>query len=426
MTARGRWTALGAALLVAAGLLEWLEPDAVLPPFSEIVELPGGIATVAPAATQASATAPEPEGAPAATATGPSADQVQLCGGDWVEIDANGWIDDDAFARVDRVRSGRERVLAALRASADPYRQTVADWLDPPGRVVAPPAVPPDTPCDAACLGSILASTIARHEPLARRAAASTDPRSYALAFRSCRWGALRGAGACTLLSADQWARLDPGNALPWVYALEEALLRGDVGARDEALHRIATSPRFEEHPLAIAGMIAGMAGSDESLLATVAVVTEAATGEAAAGTPWAELLVTCRAARTDVNLNQVCLRMAETMVASADTVIARMIGIAIGLDGGWPVERVDRLRGELRGMGFAPTGSGNVREWRDPRSASCPDLRQDLDRVRAVAASGEVAVAQRALRRSNVSLDALTREARAARELDEARRAGR
>ncbi len=423
MSTRAWLVALGTTLLVAAGIMEWLEPEAAAPSVRAPTQARGEIVAVSSAAPASTGDAVSLTSGGSETVARPQTDQIQLCGGDWVEIDANGWLDEEALAGLERVQSGRKRILATLRASSDAFRQAAAEWLEPSGGVFEPQPGPADTPCDDDCRTSIIKSRLERHEQLARRAAASTDPRIYALAFRSCRLGALRGGGSCMLLSAEQWARLDPGNALPWVYALGEADMRGDAAARDEALHRIATSARLEEHFLAVAGLIVETRGGDGSLLATMEVVSEAAAREAAWLPPYPELLQACRAARTDANRNQTCLAIAEQMVGRADKPMARSIGVAVGHGSGWPVERVDRLRGELKALALASIGIGRGAAARDPRGASCPQMRQELDRIQEIAEAGEIAVAQRALAKSNLSLEALTLQARETRLLDEAQR---
>ena len=113
----------------------------------------------------------------------------------------------------------------------------------------------------------------ARQERLAQQAQTTGDPRIYALAFRECLKGVDdEAAPACQALSARQWARLDGGNAMPWVYVLGEAVARGDTVARDEALFQIAAAPRIEERPYAVARAIldhvegdgAGLVAADE------------------------------------------------------------------------------------------------------------------------------------------------------------------
>src|SRR5437870_2085243 len=59
-----------------------------------------------------------------------------------------------------------------------------------------------------------------RRDALAEISASTTDPRVYALGYMTCATSRPASGDACQMLSAAQWARLDPGNAQPWLYAL--------------------------------------------------------------------------------------------------------------------------------------------------------------------------------------------------------------
>ena len=81
------------------------------------------------------------------------------------------------------------------------------------------------------------------------RLASTTDrPEVYALAFYACRWSRQSQPGACAQLSAEQWARLEPGNAMPWLFAADAAQRRGDAAALDEAMFRASQAPFNDSH----------------------------------------------------------------------------------------------------------------------------------------------------------------------------------
>jgi len=77
---------------------------------------------------------------------------------------------------------------------------------------------------------------------LAELASGSRDPQVYALAFLSCRYGT---GGACALVSAEQWADIEPDNAAPWLLIANST--HNDV-ARYEAIYRASAAQRFEAH----------------------------------------------------------------------------------------------------------------------------------------------------------------------------------
>ena len=87
-------------------------------------------------------------------------------------------------------------------------------------------------PCPAALTASAAAvdAVTEARESLARFAATTPDPAAYALAYRMCGSGRLRD-GACGMLSAEQWARLDPGNAVAEANEGFSLILSNVVGA---------------------------------------------------------------------------------------------------------------------------------------------------------------------------------------------------
>ena len=74
---------------------------------------------------------------------------------------------------------------------------------------------------------------------LEKLASGSRDPQVYALAFLSCRWE------ACGLPSAEQWADIEPDNAVPWLLIANRA---PNDAARDEAVYRASAARRFDAH----------------------------------------------------------------------------------------------------------------------------------------------------------------------------------
>jgi len=80
---------------------------------------------------------------------------------------------------------------------------------------------------------------------LAHLATTTSDPEAYALALYSCT--AVAG-GDCALLSYAQWAKLEPDNAVPWIYLAAEAEKRHDRSGVDAAMLRASKSRYSDEH----------------------------------------------------------------------------------------------------------------------------------------------------------------------------------
>jgi len=221
------------------------------------------------------------------------------------------------------------RLDAALRASADPFDRAVADWLD---------------------LGQLTPPAL-RTAALVLDAVAADDARVYGLAYAACHpWLASAADGAasppdgCARLSAGRWAELDPGNATPWIWALDDADRRGDAPAAREALRRIAAASRMDVHGYAGAAAVARVPAADADLAAQ----TTAAMQALAFPLPPASSLTThCRApAAGDADLDATCARIATLLYRRADSPIWRAVGgalhrLATG-DAGW-LDRIHR-----------------------------------------------------------------------------------
>jgi hypothetical protein len=263
------------------------------------------------------------------------------------------------------ILAAERRIDAALHASADPFAQAVAAWIDPIDQ------------------SSDLRE---RQERLARVAVTATDARVYALAYRECQKGdADEAAPSCGALSARQWAQLDRGNALPWIYVLGDATVQGDVDARDDALYQIASSARIEERPFAAAQVILAHAGADGAGLVAANALVSQASGLASTQTmPIYALLSACHGGRDDDdNGAALCGQAAELLVRHSDTMALRRIGGAMDFTQTGDPARRDRLREESRRLGEVPT----------PReTGGCAALREAQDFQRRAGEIGEVA----------------------------------
>jgi hypothetical protein len=224
-----------------------------------------------------------------------------------------------------------------------------------------------------------------RQERLAQLAATTRDPRVYALAFRECRKGAEDDtAPACRLLTALQWARLDRGNALPWVYVLGDASVNGDVAERDEALFQIASSEQVSERPFAAARVIIEHAPPDGvGLVAANELVTRALALSDGQILPLYALLSACHnGADDDSNVAQLCAETSDLLVRRSDTLTMRRMGGAMDYAITGDASRRDRVRDAGARLGAAP---------RLHAAGGCASLRDVQDFERRAGEIGEV-----------------------------------
>jgi hypothetical protein len=90
-------------------------------------------------------------------------------------------------------------------------------------------------------------------DSLVALASGSGDPQVYALAFLSCQYNALE---ACAVLSARQWAAVEPDNGIPWLLMAGAAARDKDKDARNQAVIRASATQSFDERFPDFLGML--------------------------------------------------------------------------------------------------------------------------------------------------------------------------
>jgi len=340
-------------------------------------------------------------GAPLANAPAPSAggvvtlpapvaerpqgdDEVEVCGLGWVKAQADGSVDPNVLERASRATDARAGIVAALRADQNELSQAAGLWL---------------SMIDA---GADIAQI---RDALARAVVSSTDPQAYALAFNVCR-GNPRNEGACQMLSASQWARLDPGNATPWLTLLSEAKARKDRAAEDEALYRIGTSQRSDTGFFAAPALAVNAAsGDDLSVLAAWSVAVEMIGYASAWSIPsYQHVVAGCKGvALNDTNRRQTCSAIADVLSDHSNSFVDQMMGVAIGKQLGRPAARREWQSDEYAAY-VASLGR---------QSLACADLRRGLDDLRRKASVGEAGALREWVMQSGKRPEDFAREAR-------------
>lgn len=383
-----RWRLLAAGALLLAAVL-WVatqggpEPRAVV------------------ASSDATANEPIEEAAPPEGLVAPSRlvtepphgeDEVQVCGLGWIKAQADGSADPNVLERASRLTGARARIVATLRADESELSRAAALWLS----MI-------DAGADNTQVGHALATAVV----------STTDPRAYALAFNVCRRNQ-GNEGACQMLSASQWARLDPGNATPWLTLLSEAKARKDRAAEDEALHHIGTSQRSDPGFFSVPALAANTAADDDvSVLAAWSVAVEMVGYASAWSQPsYQQVVVACKgAALNDTNRRQTCSAIADVLTDRSNTFIERMMGVAIGKQLGRPPERrewqSDEYFAYVESWGASGTGRASM---------ACADLRRGLDDFRRKASFGEIGAMREWVVHSGKKPEDFAREASARR----------
>ncbi len=306
-----------------------------------------------------------------------------------------------------------EQTLSAMQNSSDPRARAAGLVLKP---LIAEletlrrdnPAEPcearncvpvPPTPAAAgraAAQADADAATL--FDAVARMAASSTDPGVYAIAFHACNGPIAQRGGACQLITAAQWARLDPGNAVPWAFVAAAAQGQGDAATVNEAMHQIAQARRSHHGWGVLPGLVLDHApAAAQALEATHQLLVSAIGVEAAWVIPGYQTISPfCKAeALADTNRREICRQIAEVLAEQSDTLLDRSFGASIGKRVGWPAERTDAMRAEFAALSQTVADAGV-----DPDRPTCAALRRSVDYIRSVGADGELGAMRRLARR--------------------------
>ncbi len=360
---------------------------------------------------------------------------ADVCGAGPGEAGAD---DADAFARhfAEAGRRARERLASVLAGSADDRLRVLGLVVQRDAAVAAAalPAAIMGESCgrDAACARRAAealadASRVAagpKTDAIARIASASREPLAYAMAVEACAAGMGALAPACGLVSAEQWARLDADNAVPWLHVAAAAAARRDAAALADALHRVAQARRNRLLGDPVQELLNASLPVEVGAAERVQVLLQAssAIASAAALPDYAPALDFCSpAAVRDSNRAQTCDALALQLTKNAGTLLDLGVGIRLAEQIGWPQERIDELRRRHDAYSRVQVEAAAESE---PRR--CEDLARVVEHGVRIARLGEIGALREAVALSGKSIDRLAAEERAARPVRVAERGSR
>lgn len=398
---------LAAVIAVVAFMAFLRDGDEALPQASAVAPMPPASAAL-PVADAASAPVPLLVADP----SGP--EEVQICGGTWLKAAADGRVNaEEAKAYSQRATdAARTQALAAMAASSDERAQAAVhvyqSRLDrfrqlcgSDGKCVPPTEVPsgPNGPAITA---------------LVQLAQSSTDPQVYAWAYRSCNEFGSTVESPCQLVTTEQWARLDPTNATPWLFMAAEAEKRGDLDGLDDAMFHVAHAERQDTGWGAlVAQFVEHAPPGDAHLGDALNVALEAIGFEAAAPFPYFTASKYCSAgALADANRRETCEGIATVLMQKSRTLMDYSIGLGMAKRLGWPQEQIKSLGDEQEAL-YAAVGSATPHVVDE---ANCKELRQALDHFRDLGVYGELETARRAVAASGKPMWLLAADSRRAR----------
>lgn len=336
--------------------------------------------------------------------------ETDVCGLGRVKADDTGQPKD--MAPIRRVAQRvRERLLPTLANSPDEVTRAAGLLLLSAG---SPQLA--DEACDtAACaqrttyvnnpVGRLRADLVAR-DALASMALTTRSAKVYALAMRACQ--SHRKEGVCLQLSPEQWARLDPDNAVPWLHVAADAGDRREAPTAAEAFFRVSRATRSDAHWGALTGLVIAKLPPDLPILDKVALAGEVLAIEAAASVPFVPASQYCSVADVrDANRQQVCAAMAEVLVNKGSSLLDVALGASIGQRVGWPAERLAAVHDERDAITQLNEQAHSAHRW------SCPVLVRTLNQLTEIGQHGELAAMRRALKQSPEPVVVLARRQR-------------
>jgi hypothetical protein len=250
----------------------------------------------------------------------------------------------------------RTLVLSSLRGSQDETQRALGLLLQ---TAISPLARVSGDACPADdCSAQVQAVKMGQSqalEQLVQQALATTSAPVYAMALEACRGSRdYTAAASCRQLSAENWARLDPGNAAPWLEVAAQANARGDHAALDDAMYRLARADDSRSlwgatlPQLAMKDVPAQAPLLGRSMIATqlTGIGPLPFLGHAAIG----RYCAAAQAAR-EANRQQTCSAVAEMLLSKGRTLNELRSALTLGEQAGWPAQRVATLQQEYRAM---------------------------------------------------------------------------
>lgn len=416
---RARWLGL-VLILVALAALVWqawvsglgdeLMPAAPPPPMGKtsLQDMLAGVDSAKLGAWAASSAAH-----PATLASAPlAADETEICGLGRVKADSTAQPKDMSPIRVAAQRA-RERLLPTLANSPEEFARAAGLLLMSAGSPQFADEACDTADCSQRALpannpGARLRTDLVARDALASMALTTRSPKVYALAMNACQKH--RKEGVCLQLSPEQWARLDPDNAVPWLHVAADAGDRREAPTAAEAFFRVSRAARSDAHWGAVTGLVLAKLPTDSPILDKVALADEVMAVEAAAPMPLVPASQYCGLAEVrDANRQQVCSAMAEVLVYKGSSLMDVALGASIGQRAGWPAERLAAVHDERDALLQVNEQLKPAHPW------GCQALVRTLNQLIEIGQIGELGAVRRSLKLSPEPVAVLARKHREA-----------
>jgi hypothetical protein len=312
-----------------------------------------------------------------------------------------------AEARRTDTLPARERLAAALATGPDEMSRAVGRVLQGlvPGRAASEAPVCEGPRCPPVAERGELPGAVKQSNPagaaqrdaLAHLALYSRSPEVYAIALQTCRHeGGDDPGSACRMLSADQWARLEPDNAVPWFEVAAQAQQRGDQAALAEAMFRVSKSREVDTRAGQLADAVLKRLPPGTSPQVALGVAGELSRLDTVWNSRRYQVpLAYCSANRlADSNYHQLCSEIAELLLSRGRAVQELGVAAQLGERLGWGAERIEAITLQRDAMLQAMVQDGA------DGATGCAALRRKSERLGELTQQGERAAARLAMQR--------------------------
>ncbi len=347
-------------------------------------------------------------------------DEIEVCGVGGMKVNAKGELLHPELMD-NSIKNARERLVATLINSPNEvtraaglafksYQAQVVPVTASCQGADCPPKATAGTSAPKQGVPAVVVKPLnAAREELARLAAASASPQVYAMALRACN--SQPDEGSCAMLSPDQWARLDPSNAVSWMRVAEAAKKRGDAAALDEAHFRMAHASKVESHWGQLTGVAqANLPAEMPSAIKADVLIDIMGIDSAMALPSYSVASQYCSATNVrDANRQQVCAMLAEMLTTKGSNLIDLSAGTRIGERAGWSAERVAVLSEERDAL--MQIGNRSLPKTRN--IWSCEAVQQVTQHVADLGRYGELGSLRQSLKQSGMPVASLARRYR-------------
>ncbi len=209
------------------------------------------------------------------------------------------------------------QMVAAVNTAGTAWRRTHGDCAND------------NKACQSAADQAVASASAESRRALVRLATSTSDANAYALAIYSCQWANESSIDDCALLSAAQWARIEPDNVVPWMNLVADAQRRNDRSALEAALNRASKARYSDLHGDQIPGLLASDAFAAQSPPVQVQLTIWLVGIHAALGFPgYQGISEYCgAAAQADPNRAQTCGDLAATLIEHGRNAVDVSIG---------------------------------------------------------------------------------------------------